>query len=227
MKNSKRILIVAAHPDDEVLGCFATVAKLIKQGYEAYTLILSGGKTSRDDVHSDELFLIQKEIQAANMLIGVKEVFCTTFPDNSFDSVPLLEIVKKIEKIKAKIKPDIIFTHHFGDINIDHQITHKAVLTAARPIKGESVKQIYAMEIPSSTEWNSFSVQTVFIPNVFFDVEDTIDFKVQAMSKYKSELRGSEHPRSLTHIKELAKVNGTKVGLKYSENFVLVRSVND
>ena len=83
------------------------------------------------------------------------------------------------------------------------------------------------MEIPSSTEWNSFSAQTAFVPNVFFDVEDTIDFKVQAMSKYKSELRGSEHPRSLTHIKELAKVNGTKVGLKFSENFVLVRSVND
>ena len=222
---SKRILIVAAHPDDEVLGCFGTTAKLIKEGYEAYTLILSGGKTSRGGVEQCEIDTLKKEMLKANSLIGIKEVFQKNFPDNSFDSVPLLEIVKEIENIKEKIKPQIIFTHHIGDMNVDHQITHKAVLTATRPMNDECVKTIYSMEVPSSTEWNSFSSQNIFIPNVFFDITDTIDLKIEAMSFYKSELRNYPHPRSLQHIKELAKVNGTKAGLKYSENFMLIRDI--
>lgn len=222
----KSILIIAAHPDDEVLGCFGTVAKLIKNGYEAYTLILSEGKTSRENVDKKDLELLQLEMKQANDLIGIKKVFSANFPDNAFDSVPLLKIVKEIEKIKNEIKPEIIFTHHIGDMNIDHQITHKAVLTATRPMQGESVKTIYSMEIPSSTEWNSYSAQNAFISNVFFGIEDTIDLKINAMAKYKSELREYPHPRSLQHIKELAKVNGTKVGLNYSENFWLVRGIN-
>ena len=227
MKMNKRILIVAAHPDDEVLGCFGTVAKFIKQGYEAYTLILSGGKTSRGEIDKYEIDKLREEMKKANSLIGIKEVFQENFPDNAFDSVPLLEIVKQIENIKEKIKPDIIFTHHMGDMNIDHQITHKAVLTATRPMKDECVKTIYSMEIPSSTEWNSFSYQNIFIPNVFFDISDTIDLKVAAMSQYVSELRDYPHPRSLQNIKEISKVNGTRVGIEYSENFMLVRDIKE
>ncbi len=225
MKN--RILIIAAHPDDEVLGCFGAVAKLIKKGYEAYTLILSGGKTSRGEVEQSELDKLQNELKEANSLIGIKETFCANFPDNAFDSVTLLEIVKKIEEIINLVKPEIIFTHHIGDMNVDHQITHKAVLTATRPMADECVKTIYSMEIPSSTEWNSFNKETIFVPNVFFDVTATIDLKVEAMAKYVSELREYPHPRSLQHIKEHAKVNGTKVGLKYSENFMLIRNINE
>ena len=226
MNKNKKVLIVVAHPDDEVLGCFATVSKLISQGYEAYTLILSGGKTSRGQIDKKELDLLKQEMQNANDLIGVKKVFCAKFPDNAFDSIPLLDIVKEIEKIKKELKPEIIFTHHFGDMNVDHKLTHQAVLTATRPMDNECVKTIYSMEIPSSTEWNNFSTQTAFIPNVFFEVEDTICLKIEAMAKYKSELREYPHPRSLRHIKDLAKVNGVKVGLNYSENFMLVRSVN-
>lgn len=223
---SKKILIVAAHPDDEVLGCFATVAKLIKKGYEAYTLILSGGKTSRGEVDKKELDFLKLEMEKANDHIGIKKIFTADFPDNAFDSVALLEIVKKIEEVKNEIKPEIIFTHHLGDMNVDHQITHKAVLTATRPVKDECVKTIYAMEVPSSTEWNSFSGQNAFIPNSFFEVEDTIELKINAMAQYGSELREYPHPRSLNHLKELAKVNGTKVGLNYSENFMIVRNIN-
>ena len=222
---NKTILIVAAHPDDEVLGCFGTVAKLIRQGYTAYTLILSGGKTSRGKVEQKELDILKEEMLNANKLIGIKEVFPTDFPDNAFDSVPLLTIVKKIEEIKEKIKPEIIFTHHIGDMYIDHQLTHKAVLTATRPMKDECVKTIYAMEIPSSTEWNSYSKDTVFVPNTFVDITETIDKKVDAMALYKSELRKYPHPRSLQFIKELAKTNGIKVGLKYSENFITIRNI--
>ncbi|EKE02085.1 MAG: LmbE family protein [uncultured bacterium] len=226
---SKTILIVAAHPDDEILGCGGTVSKLVKQGYIAYSLILGKGITSRyDDKNSradKELNLLNNEMHKANELLGVKQVFTANFPDNRFDSMTLLDIVKKIEEIKEKIKPDIIFTHHFGDMNIDHQITYKAVLTATRPMEDESVKEIYSFEIPSSTEWNSFTRDKIFIPNVFFDITDTIDLKVKAMSKYKSELREYPHPRSLQHIRELAKVNGAQIGLDYCERFALIRSV--
>ncbi|MEI7474097.1 MAG: PIG-L deacetylase family protein [bacterium] len=227
---NKKILIVAAHPDDEVLGCGGTVAKLVKQGYEAYTLILGEGKTSRGIVTDEtkkEIEELNEEMQQANEILGIKKVFSLNFPDNSFDAVSLLSIVKEIETIKNQIKPEIIFTHHIGDMNIDHQITHKAVLTATRPMQDECVKEIYSFEIPSSTEWNSFSALTAFIPNVFYDITETIDLKISAMAKYNSELRDYPHPRSLQHINELSKVNGTKVGLKYSENFMLVRAIKN
>lgn len=222
---NKSVLVVAAHPDDEVLGCFATVKKLIAQGWSAYTLILSGGKTSRGDVSQVELNALAREMRDANALIGVKQVFQENFPDNAFDSAPLLSIVKSVERVKALVQPDLVITHHFGDMNIDHQLAHRAVMTATRPMIGECVKTILAMEVPSSTEWNSFSRETAFIPNVFVDVSETIDDKVSAMGLYASELRQYPHPRSLQYIKELASINGKKVGLEYAESFMLVRDV--
>lgn len=227
----KTILIVAAHPDDEVLGCFGTVAKLLNNGggsnkqYEAFSLILSGGKKSRGQVDDIELENLKKEMLEANKLIGIKEVFGADFSDNSFDTHPRLQIIKKIEEIKQKIKPDIIFTHHSGDMNIDHQITQAAVLTATRPMSDECVKEIYSFYVPSSTEWGSFSVGSAFIPNVFFDISDTLELKISAMAKYKSELRDYPHPRSLQHIRELAIVEGAKVGLKAAESFMCLRKI--
>lgn len=225
-----KILIVAAHPDDEILGCGGTIAKLVKQGHEAFTLILGEGITSRAvsrNINSlkKDLHKLKEEARIANNIIGVKKVFFAEFPDNRFDSVDFLDIVKEIEKIKENLKPDIIFTHHIGDLNIDHQLTHRAVITATRPMKEESVKDIYAFEVPSSTEWNSFSKETIFIPNVFFEITDTIDLKIKSLTEYLSELREYPHPRSLQHINEAAKINGTKVGLEYSENFMLIRSI--
>lgn len=225
---SKNVLIVAAHPDDEVLGCGGTIAKLVKQKHNVYTLILGEGKTSRianDFSIKEELSILNQEIIQANKILGITKVYTRNFPDNKFDTVALLDIVKEIEEIKEEVNPEIIYTHHFGDMNIDHQVTLKAVLTATRPMKNECVKEIYSFEIPSSTEWGSFSAGSMFIPNIFQDISDTIDIKVKAMGQYKSELREYPHPRSLQHIKELARVNGTKVGLSYSENFVLLRQL--
>lgn len=223
----KRILIVAAHPDDEVLGCFGTVSRLIKEGYEAYTLILGEGKTSRNttrDVENkkDEIDLLNSEIQKANDLIGIKKVFVESFPDNRFDSVDLLDIVKVISKVKEEVLPDIIFTHYENDLNIDHTITYKAVITATRPMPTESVKEIYSFEILSSTEWNyplSFSADT------YFDVSDTIDLKIDAMKKYSSELCEYPHPRSIEGIELNAKYQGMRVGKEYVEAFMSIRVI--
>jgi len=199
---NKKILIVAAHSDDEVLGCFGTVARLIKEGCEAYTLILGEGKTSRDDKRvvenkQNELLILNSEIHKANKSIGVNDVFVETFPDNRFDSVDLLDIVKAISKVKEAIRPDVIFTHYQNDLNIDHKITYQAVLTSTRPMGGESVKEIYSFEILSSTEWN---YPLSFSPDIFFDISTTIDKKIEAMREYKSELCIFPHSRSLEGI---------------------------
>ena len=224
---NKKILIVAAHPDDEVLGCFGTVARLIKEGYKAYTLILGEGKTSRDEKRvvankKDEIEILNTEIQKANNVIGVKKVFVESSPDNRFDSVDLLDIIKVISKVKEEIKPDIIFTHYEHDLNIDHQITYKAVITATRPMEDECVKEIYSFEILSSTEWN---YPLSFSPDTFFDISDTLDLKIKAMKEYTSELCEYPHPRSLEGIKLNAKYQGMRVGKKYVESFKSVRVI--
>ncbi|WP_455757092.1 PIG-L deacetylase family protein [Sulfurimonas sp.] len=221
----KKILIVAAHPDDEVLGCFGTVAKLIKSGYEAYVLLLGEGKTSRDtnkENKKDELCTLNKEMKKAHDILGIKKSFVYNFADNRFDSINLLDIVKIVSKVKNEINPDIIFTHFENDLNIDHQITYKAVLTATRPMEDESVKEIYSFEILSSTEWN---YPLSFSPDTFFDISDTLDLKLKAMKEYKSELRDYPHPRSLEGIELNAKYNGMRVGKKYVEAFKSVRAI--
>lgn len=222
---NKKILIVGAHPDDEVLGCGGTVARLIKEGHEAYALILGEGITSRDEKRNrekreKEIVELRRQIDAANGVLGVKEIFTYDFPDNRFDTIPLLDIVKVIEKIKKTIKPDIIFTHFKDDLNVDHRVVFRAVITAARPVRHETVKEIYSFEILSCTEWN---YPTSFSPDVFFDISGTINIKLKAMGRYKSELRKFPHPRSLKGIRLNAEHWGTRVGLLFSEAFESVR----
>ncbi len=217
--------MVAAHPDDEVLGCGGTVARLTNDGCEVYTLILGTGISGRyengdAEKIKSEIEELKKQTHAANETIGVKEVFFHDFPDNRFDTVALLDLVKVIEQVKDSIKPDIVFTHCAGDLNIDHQITYKAVLTATRPLPAETVREIYSFEVLSSTEWN---YPLAFSPNVFFDVSDTINLKLKALAEYKSELRELPHPRSLEAVGVNAKVWGTKTGVNCAEAFRAIR----
>jgi len=222
-----KILVVAAHPDDEILGCGGTIGRLVNEGCDVYTLILGTGIAGRyenadEEKIKAEIEELEKQAFAANEAIGVKEVFFHDFPDNRLDTIALLDVVKVIERLKDSVKPEIIFTHYAGDLNIDHQITYKAVLTATRPLLSETVRQIYSFEVLSSTEWN---YPPTFSPNVFFDITDTIDGKMKAMGQYKSELRELPHPRSLEAVELNAKVWGTKVGLKYAEAFECVRTI--
>lgn len=222
-----KVLCIVAHPDDEVLGCGGTMAKLSAQN-EIYLLILGEGITSRDKSEKqkiDELKLLNDDMLAANRILGTKQVFTENLPDNKFDTVSLLDITKIVEKYIEKIKPEIVYTHHMGDLNIDHRITFKAVLTACRPIENMSVKKILSFEIPSSTEWNSYSIINSFNPNVFEDISRTIDKKLDAMSVYKSEVRSNPHPRSLEKIKALAEIRGAISGMNYAEAFILIREL--
>jgi LmbE family N-acetylglucosaminyl deacetylase len=219
------ILVVAAHPDDEILGCGGTIARLVAEGNQVFTLILGEGVTSRGGDPCEQrkaLDCLREEAVKANAIIGVKDVFFFDFPDNKFDTVALLDIVKVVEKVKVQIAPDIIFTHYNNDLNIDHQFTYRAVITAARPINGETVKEIYSFNTFSSTEWG---FPTSFSPDVFFDIKETIQLKIKALEEYKSELRKPPHPRSLESIKLFSQACGAKTGLDFAEAFKTVRVV--
>lgn len=219
-----RILVVAAHPDDEVLGCGGTIARMSKEGHEVYTLILGEGLTSRETVvqsrRQQQLLKLEADLQRANRLLGVKRVMALKLPDNRFDSIARLDIIKAIEKVKKDLKPQIIFTHFAGDLNIDHQITCQAVLTATRPIKGETVREVYAFEVRSSTEWN---YPEQFAPDTFVDISSTLKLKLKAMCQYSSELKNSWHPRSVEGITTTARLWGLKTGLLYCEAFRTLR----
>lgn len=224
------VLIVAAHPDDEILGCGGTMARLAKEGNAIYTLILSEGITSRNEKSSrhengKEIKKLRGYIGAANKIIGGKNIFIFDFPDNRFDTVALLDIIKIIEKTKENINPDVVFTHHYGDLNIDHQITFRAVMTAFRPLKSEKVREIYSFEAPSSTEWNASLSSTSFMPNYFVDISKTLQLKIRALKKYKSEIREFPHPRSEEAIKTIAECWGIKVGLNAAEAFETIRII--
>lgn len=199
-----KILIISAHPDDEVLGCGGTSLKY----KEVYSLVLSKGRDNQITTDKVAEFM------------GFQKHWQFDFPDNKFDTVPLLDIVEVIEKIKNEIKPQIVFTHFEYDLNIDHKITYQAVITATRPIAGESVREIYSFEIPSSTEWNS---PRIYAPNVFVDIEDTIKKKIEAFCMYESEVRSFPHPRSPEALRVIAKRWGVVSGLKCAEAFLLIR----
>jgi LmbE family N-acetylglucosaminyl deacetylase len=224
----KNVLIVAAHPDDELLGVGGTVCRLVNEGVCVRAVILAEGLTSRGDKRADtdqaELEELQKDARAAAKEVGYTSIDFCGFPDNRMDEVDLLDIIKVVSSFVEKYHPDTIFTHHHGDLNIDHQRTCEAVLTACRPVGDYCVKRIYAFETPSSTEWN-YRYQEPFCPNVFFDVTDTLEAKIRGMACYRTESAVYPHPRSPEALRALGQYRGTNVGVKMAEGFVLVREV--
>lgn len=221
------ILVIAAHPDDEVLGCGGTMARLVKEGNKVCSLILGEGVTARDDIRDKnkraaQLQKLKKQAFDANKVLGVSDVFFYDFADNRFDTVALLDIVKVVEQVVAKIKPTKIFTHYQKDLNIDHQITYKATIAATRPFLGQKVREIYSYEVLSSTEWG---YPLSFSPDTFFDISKTMDIKLKAMNQYKTELREFPHPRSLQSIKLNSKVWGIRAGIEYAEAFKCIRQI--
>lgn len=216
-----RILIIVAHPDDEVLGCGATIAKHTSIGDDVRVIFLSDGFSSRINGHQRNVSAVK-----ASKLLGCSSPVFLNFPDNQMDNVPLLEIVKKIDTIIDKYNPNIIYTHHFGDLNIDHQITHRAVMTSCRPQPESNVREIYSFEILSSTHWQSSSMSNPFVPNYFVDVSNFITQKIQALACYDDEMRKYPHIRSYDSVNHLAALRGSVVGINLAESFVVERIVN-
>ncbi|MEY8214577.1 MAG: PIG-L family deacetylase [Colwellia sp.] len=220
MTNS--ILVVAAHADDETLGCAGTIAKHIAEGDNVSIVFMTDGVSSREDGGQQQRFERSSAMDNAMKVLGVKHYQCFDFPDNQMDSVPLLNIIKTVESVLEKLKPNIIYTHFPHDLNIDHQITHQAVMTACRPIKGNSVKEIYSFEVLSSTEWQSTS-QPSFQGQYIVDITFYWHKKEQALLCYQEELRDFPHSRSLPCIEALAILRGASHGFAKAEAFQVER----
>jgi LmbE family N-acetylglucosaminyl deacetylase len=229
---NKRIMLVVAHPDDEILGLGSTLNKLITDyGVIAHVIILGEGITSRSDNRNpeywkEELAIHNANIRSAQKAIGYQSVSCYSLPDNRFDTVALLDIIKIIEVEKERFSPEIIFTHHGGDVNIDHQRTFEAVITACRPMAQEHVNTIITFETPSGTEWRASTDPKHFIPNLIIEIsEKALKAKIDAMECYEFEKRKYPHPRSPDALKIRAQMWGIANGVNLAEAFVLVRCV--
>jgi LmbE family N-acetylglucosaminyl deacetylase len=218
---NKKVLIIAAHPDDEVLGCGGTINKLSKKKFNIKSVFFADGESSRNVNNKLNLKISKRKNDAikASKILGYKKLKFYDFPDNKLYSVDFLKIIQVIEKEISIFKPEIIFTHFENDLNLDHSILSRATTTACRPAKFRFIKKLLYFHILSSTEWN-FGKSEKFNPNYFVDISKNINSKIKAMRCYNSEIE-KNHPRSIENIKSFAKYNGSIMGVDYAEPFVL------
>ena len=224
-----RILVVAAHPDDEIYGMGGTMAKLAAQGHELHVLIVTDGCTAQYAGRPDLPEIIEKkhrEAVEANALLGVKQVHFGTFPDMRLDTVPHVELNRLIENTVDAVQPDVVYTHFYGDVNLDHQMVYRSTLVAVRPVPGQRVKALYCYDVPSSTEWSPQLAQTAFLPNTMVDISGYEDVKEQALTAYQTEMRAYPHPRSARYVRETDRAKGLQWGLGNSESFQLLRKID-
>ncbi len=217
------ILVVAAHSDDEVFGCGGTIAKHIASGDKVHVVFMTNGVGSRNTSFKEAQERRKASQDVANIL-GISSTQQFEFPDNNMDTIALLDVVQLIEKVIDKLQPEIIYTHHIGDLNIDHQVTHKAVMTACRPQPGFCVKEIYAFEVLSSTEWQTPNYLP-FIPNTFVDITEYIEVKRKVLEAYNEEMLEPPHSRSIDNAIRLNVLRGNSVGVDHAEAFILIRSL--
>lgn len=224
------VLVVVAHPDDEVLGCGGTIARHSERGDTVHILILAEGVTARDAERdaggrADEIETLRESARTAAATLGAEPPRFAGLPDNRLDSLDLLDVVKLVEAAITDIQPGIVYTHHGGDLNIDHRIVHQAVLTACRPLPAVPVRAVYAFETVSSTEWAGPSLESAFRPARFVDITAHLDAKIKALECYAEEMRPFPHARSLESVTALARLRGASAGMAAAEAFDVVREL--
>jgi len=225
----RNVLVVAAHPDDEVLGCGGTIAKLVDFGAFVHVAFLADGVNSRIGDHAlkkKKLIERREASKKACRILGVTSVSFDDYDDNRLDLVAQLDIAKKIEILINKYKPEMILTHHFGDVNVDHKKVHQAIIPACRPQKGNPVRTVLCFEVLSSTEWQFPGTAPAFTPNLYFDISDYLIRKIEAMKEYSNELKEWPHSRSIKGIEILAQWRGLNAGVTAAEAFILTRHIS-
>jgi LmbE family N-acetylglucosaminyl deacetylase len=218
-----RVLVIGAHPDDEILGLGGTLARHVDDGDEVFAAIASEGASSR---YADgAISQLQASCLASAKIIGMKDVRFLGLPDQRLDTLPRLEIVQRVEALLHELRPTTVYVHHWGDVNLDHRALSDACLTACRPVGPSYPRQVYCFETPSSTEWGRPSPDHVFSPTRFVSIEGTIQRKLDAMAEYATELRPAPHPRSLASLQTRAAYWGQIIGRTHAEPFMVVREV--
>lgn len=222
---SRQILIVAAHPDDEVFGVGGTIACHVSQGDQVSVLFLTDGVTARHRVTD----LQKNAARKACSELGVREARFADLPDQRLDELPLLEVIKPITQLMTELHPQIVYTHHRGDANQDHRAVFAATLVAVRPFEGNSVRRILCYEVASSTEWGPPFADWAFLPNVYVDISTTLETKLRAVDAYRetfqTEIKPFPHPRSPEAVRTYAQQRGITVGMQAAEAFVLAREL--
>ena len=221
---SKVVLVIAAHADDEVLGCGGTIAKHVAQGDEVHVVFMADGVGSRVGEFGALLRSRVKATEHAMRILNVRSWQALDFPDNRMGSVPLLNIIQSLEAIIARLAPHTIYTHHYGDLNVDHQITHQAVMTACRPVPGSTIREIMTFEVMSSTEWSSVGLAP-FLPSLYVDITAYQKIKLKALKAYRLEMRPAPHSRSVKHLNCLVQHHGHCVGVEAAEAFMVLRII--
>lgn len=220
---TERVLIVAAHADDEALGCGGTMARHADSGDSVDVVFLADGVSGRGD--NSALAVRHASAEKACNILGASTPTFFDFPDQRLDTAGFLPVVQMLEALIARIQPTIIYTHHGGDLNLDHRIVHQAVLTALRPMPASTYKAIYAFEVASSTEWASSAIGEAFRPDRFVSIENTIERKIKALKAYDQEMRDFPHSRSYAALRALATLRGASVGFVAAEGFMTLRSL--
>ncbi len=224
MSKPLRALILGAHPDDEVLGCGGTAARMAADGAEVFLCLLCESSSPR--YRMEMIDVLKERAQMAARVLGIRECSFYDFSNVKTNAIPLIQFVEAISEVLAKYKPNVIFTHHRGDVHVDHQMVFKATLGAARMFGQGLIEQMLCYEVASSTEWAAPFPDEVFLPNVFYDIGSTIGLKTQAMTAYKSEIKEFPHPRSMRAIYTYARRWGLKAGIGgYVEPFELLREI--
>lgn len=224
------VLVVAAHPDDEVLGCGGTIARHADAGDQVHVLIVAEGATSRQvqrdrDHLTEELSALTIAAQRAGTILGASDVDLLQLPDNRLDSLDRLDLIKRIEERIDRYKPQVVYVHHVGDVNVDHRRLHEAVITACRPTPGQSARRLLSFEVASSTEWQPPGSAPAFQPNWFVDISAHWKRKREALEVYASEMRAWPHARSIEALEHLARWRGAQVGVEAAEAFCLLRQL--
>jgi LmbE family N-acetylglucosaminyl deacetylase len=225
IKNKHTVLVVVAHTDDETLGLGGVISKHIENGDTVYGISMTDGIGARGVENEQEIKVrVQASINAGKIL-GLTWLEGGSFPDNAMDSVPLLAVVKLIEKAKFLVKPTLVYTHSSADLNVDHRVVSQATLTAFRPQPNEIWQEIRTFEIASATDYGHKSITNLFYPNLYVDITGTWEKKLAALNEYKMEMRDAPHARSFEGLENLAKHRGNQVGLKYAEAFEIIRKI--
>ena len=223
---SNNVLVVAAHPDDEALGCGGTIARHVAAGDHVEVVFFTDGVGARHQEssasHKHAELIRNEATRRAAEVLGIASPTCFGFPDNRLDSIELLDLVRAVENLAQRYRPTTVYTHWAGDLNVDHRIVYQAVMTAFRPMADCSVMQIRMFEVPSSTEWGDRAVTPAFRPNLYVGIERFLDIKRRTLGEYDQEMRPFPHPRSHQAIEALARWRGAESGMPAAEAFVTV-----